>query len=332
MPCHHNLESYLLEYIDGAGFRVIQRPTCLRRTAERAASSPQIPLPQTNAYAMIQRLARAADITTKIGNHTSRANGRHRTGRLSAPLRWRTMPAPADPGSDQRHHQLVENRREIRRRNQRTHIRHAKLGRRSIVDGQVRLPIQARRVDNAVRRGRMLMESQRPGSAQSLRRRARDIARDAHPDSAIATKIDERKRRGDFDLYVTPNVELPLIHGIVADSAVAAIAQHRLQEADLERFAEIDDAKSMGGDASTGIAEAAWRLAKPQRVRVAIEDNSTKSCARVDRRQMQRGAIERRPRVGSFRHSGERLGDAFRRFDDVGRPALAKRVAARLAI
>ena len=169
-------------------------------------------------------------------------------------------------------------------------------------------------------------------SAQSLRRRARDIGRDAHPDSAIATKIDERKRRGDFDLYVTPNVELPLIHGIVADSAVAAIAQHRLQEADLERFAEIDDAKSMGGDASAGIAEAAWRLAKPERVRVAIEDNSTKSCARVDRRQMQRGAIERRPRVGSFRHSGERLGDAFRRFDDVGRPALAKRVAARLAI
>ena len=53
------------------------------------------------------------------------------------------------------------------------------------------------------------MESQRPGSSQSLPRRAPDIARDAHLDSAIAAKIDERKRRGDFDLCVAPNVELP---------------------------------------------------------------------------------------------------------------------------
>ena len=33
------------------------------------------PLPQANAYAMIQRRARAAGITTKIGNHTFRATG-----------------------------------------------------------------------------------------------------------------------------------------------------------------------------------------------------------------------------------------------------------------
>jgi len=65
------------------------------------------------------------------------------------------------------------------------------------------------------------MEGQRPGSPQSLTRRARD-----HPDRAIAAKIDERKRRGDFDLCVAPNVELALIHGIIADSAVATIAQH----------------------------------------------------------------------------------------------------------
>ena len=33
------------------------------------------PLPQANAYAMIQRRARTAEITTKIGNHTFRATG-----------------------------------------------------------------------------------------------------------------------------------------------------------------------------------------------------------------------------------------------------------------
>ncbi len=33
------------------------------------------PLPQANAYAMIQRRARAAGITTRVGNHTFRATG-----------------------------------------------------------------------------------------------------------------------------------------------------------------------------------------------------------------------------------------------------------------
>jgi hypothetical protein len=33
------------------------------------------PLPQANAYAMIQRRARAAAIKTRIGNHTFRATG-----------------------------------------------------------------------------------------------------------------------------------------------------------------------------------------------------------------------------------------------------------------
>ena len=62
--------------------------------------------------------------------------------------------------SDQRHLQFVENRRKARRRNQRTCVRRAELGSGPIVDGQVRLPVQARRVDDAVWRGRVLMESQ----------------------------------------------------------------------------------------------------------------------------------------------------------------------------
>jgi hypothetical protein len=33
------------------------------------------PLPQANAYAMIQRRARVAGIKTRIGNHTFRATG-----------------------------------------------------------------------------------------------------------------------------------------------------------------------------------------------------------------------------------------------------------------
>ena len=81
MPCHHSLEDYLRAYIDkcdlvsdpkGPLFRTIARGTgqrgrvgCLTRTA----------MVQRDAFAMIQRRAAAAGLTTKIGNHTFRATG-----------------------------------------------------------------------------------------------------------------------------------------------------------------------------------------------------------------------------------------------------------------
>ena len=75
MPCHHNLEAYLLAYIDACGLAADLKaplfPTIDRRTRQLSRS----PLPQANAYAMIQRRAAAADIATKIGNHTFRATG-----------------------------------------------------------------------------------------------------------------------------------------------------------------------------------------------------------------------------------------------------------------
>ncbi len=75
MPCHHNLETYLHEYIDGAG--LARDPNAFlfqtyNRSTGRLTSNP---LPQANAYAMIQRRAKAAGVTTHIGNHTFRATG-----------------------------------------------------------------------------------------------------------------------------------------------------------------------------------------------------------------------------------------------------------------
>src|SRR3954452_13346840 len=77
MPCHHNLEAYLIAYLDGTGiiddpkgplFRTIQRGTG-RGTGKLTVT----PLPQANAYAMIRRRAAAAGIMTKSGyaRHTS---------------------------------------------------------------------------------------------------------------------------------------------------------------------------------------------------------------------------------------------------------------------
>ena len=75
MPCHHNLELYLHEYIDSAG--LVQEPKALLfQTYSRATGQlTGNPLPQANAYAMIQRRAKSAGITTHVGNHTFRATG-----------------------------------------------------------------------------------------------------------------------------------------------------------------------------------------------------------------------------------------------------------------
>ena len=74
MPCHHNLESYLRAYIDGAGLAKDPK-ALLFQSCDRTGRLAGNPLPQANAYAMIQRRARAAGIATRVGNHTLRATG-----------------------------------------------------------------------------------------------------------------------------------------------------------------------------------------------------------------------------------------------------------------
>jgi site-specific recombinase XerD len=75
MPCHHNLETYLREYIAGAGLAGDPKALLFQSYSRASRTLAGNPLPQANAYAMIQRRAKAADITTKIGNHTFRATG-----------------------------------------------------------------------------------------------------------------------------------------------------------------------------------------------------------------------------------------------------------------
>lgn len=75
MPCHHNLESYLTDYLESAGLR--DQPSAwlfqtIRRGTGRLSGRP---LPQASAYQMIGRRAAEANIGTKISNHTFRATG-----------------------------------------------------------------------------------------------------------------------------------------------------------------------------------------------------------------------------------------------------------------
>jgi len=75
MPCHHNLETYLHEYIVGTGIEADPKGPLFRTIGRGTVWLTQTPLPQANAYAMIARRAAGAGIKTKIGNHSFRATG-----------------------------------------------------------------------------------------------------------------------------------------------------------------------------------------------------------------------------------------------------------------
>lgn len=75
MPCHHNLEAYLVAYIERAGLADDPKGPLFRTIGRGTGRLTKTPLPQANAYAMIGRRATAAGIETKVGNHSFRATG-----------------------------------------------------------------------------------------------------------------------------------------------------------------------------------------------------------------------------------------------------------------
>jgi integrase len=75
MPCHHNLDEYLVAYLDGAGLRDDPKGPLFRTIGRGTSKLTRTVLPQANAYAMIRRRASSAGIRTKLGNHSFRATG-----------------------------------------------------------------------------------------------------------------------------------------------------------------------------------------------------------------------------------------------------------------
>ena len=75
MPCHHNLETYLQAYIEGAGLAGNPKALLFQSYKRATRQLNGKPFPQSNAYDMIQRRAKKAGISTKINNHTFRATG-----------------------------------------------------------------------------------------------------------------------------------------------------------------------------------------------------------------------------------------------------------------
>ena len=75
MPCHHELEDYLLSYIEAAGIRHEPLAPLFRAYERGSPGVGRRPLSRVKAWEMVQRRARAAGISTDVCNHTFRATG-----------------------------------------------------------------------------------------------------------------------------------------------------------------------------------------------------------------------------------------------------------------
>ena len=75
MPCHHHLEQYLHEYMEGVGIAADAKGWLFRSVAGRTGQLTERAMRQADVYRMIRRRADEAGIETRIGCHTFRATG-----------------------------------------------------------------------------------------------------------------------------------------------------------------------------------------------------------------------------------------------------------------
>lgn len=75
MPAHHNLDSYLEEYLAAAGIAADRKGPLFRTVRGKTGQLTRNPMRQQDVHRMIRQRATAAGIRTRIGCHTFRATG-----------------------------------------------------------------------------------------------------------------------------------------------------------------------------------------------------------------------------------------------------------------
>lgn len=75
IPCHHNLEEYLVSYIEVAGIESDKKGALFRTAPGWSGKLSENPMSQCDAYRMIDRRSENAGIETDICNHSFRVLG-----------------------------------------------------------------------------------------------------------------------------------------------------------------------------------------------------------------------------------------------------------------
>ncbi len=75
MPAHHNLETYIDEYLDAAGLRADGKTPLFRSAVRRGDALTASPMHRIDAYRMVRRRTADAGFTQKLGCHVFRATG-----------------------------------------------------------------------------------------------------------------------------------------------------------------------------------------------------------------------------------------------------------------
>jgi site-specific recombinase XerD len=75
MPCHHELDDYLMAYIEAADLRQQSTAPLFRAVDSKTRTLGSRQLSREKAWEMVQRRARSAGISTAACNHTFRATG-----------------------------------------------------------------------------------------------------------------------------------------------------------------------------------------------------------------------------------------------------------------
>ncbi len=75
MPCHHNLDEYIHEYLQTAALEGDRKGYLFRSAKGRSGQLSANPMGQADVYRMIGRRAVAASVGTRIGCHSFRATG-----------------------------------------------------------------------------------------------------------------------------------------------------------------------------------------------------------------------------------------------------------------
>ena len=75
MPAHHNLETYIDEYVLAAGIRDDDKGPLFRWAVGRTDTFTAIPMHRIDAYHMVRRRTADAGFKQKLGCHVFRATG-----------------------------------------------------------------------------------------------------------------------------------------------------------------------------------------------------------------------------------------------------------------